>query len=242
MLKRNLFTLVELLVVVGIIAILAGMILPAVVGAQQQGRITQAKSDMSTITMALKGVENTYGKIVTKDGSYYKFDGKRADIWKTEQSGSTEQEAGIRLGDDEQSTGNAWYKAYFPFIAELTVPAQKNGSSYVIGTMNTNKRRISFLEPQSGYNPADSYSSTENKLKLWRDPWGSQYCILIRTSSSVYLEHPAKKERVSGSPNKDKMLSGTVSIYSFGPNAKNDYADNATLGGPVGTDDIASWE
>ena len=64
--KRN-FTLVELLVVVGIIAILAGLLTPAVIGAQQQGRITQARSDMATILMALKGLDGTYGKMVTSD-------------------------------------------------------------------------------------------------------------------------------------------------------------------------------
>ena len=59
--KHN-FTLVELLVTVGIIAILAGLVIPAVISSQNQGRITQAKSDMNAIKLALKSVETTYGK------------------------------------------------------------------------------------------------------------------------------------------------------------------------------------
>ena len=61
---RKCFTLVELLVVAGIIALLAGLILPAVIGGAQQGRITQAKSDMNAIQMALSQMDQTYNRIL----------------------------------------------------------------------------------------------------------------------------------------------------------------------------------
>ena len=64
--KRHNFTLVELLVVIGIIAILAGLVLGAVSLSQSSARNTQAKADMASIIMALRGVENTYCKLVNK--------------------------------------------------------------------------------------------------------------------------------------------------------------------------------
>ena len=65
--KKRYFTLVELLVVVGIVVILAGLVLPAVIGGAQQGRITQAKSDMKAIQMALAQMDQTYSRMLVVD-------------------------------------------------------------------------------------------------------------------------------------------------------------------------------
>ena len=43
------FTLVEMLTVVAIIGILAGLIIPTVVISQKKGRVTQAKTDISIL-------------------------------------------------------------------------------------------------------------------------------------------------------------------------------------------------
>ena len=56
------FTLVELLTVIAIIAILAGMLLPALAAAKRAAQKTQAKLEMSGIVQAIEAYDQQYGR------------------------------------------------------------------------------------------------------------------------------------------------------------------------------------
>src|SRR6266480_4483860 len=56
------FTRIELLVVIAIIIILAGLLFPALRGAQEQARRTQAKNDLTQIVTAVNAYYTEYGK------------------------------------------------------------------------------------------------------------------------------------------------------------------------------------
>ena len=218
--QKQTFTLVELLVVIGIIALLAGLVIPAVIRAQQQGRITQAKSDMANILLALKGVESTYNKMVNGNS----FSSHSAEAYPS--SGAE----CIRLGGSDASDTAAENQAYDSFIAELTVP-----QSLTVANLNINRRRIKFLDPNPKFNPNLAYNHADNLPYLWRDPWGKRYIIIINTALKDEIPNPADN---------NKVLAARAVVYSRGPNGTNDDAQNIlyNVGNPESTDDdIASW-
>ena len=98
--------------------LLAGLLLPAIIGAQQKGRITQAKADISAIQTALKGVENTYQMMIKKSGSNYSFNGTSV----------PSPNDTVRMG------GNSYdVNAYDAFIAELSDPQTNRISGWILG-------------------------------------------------------------------------------------------------------------
>ena len=213
MMKCFRFTLIELLVVIGIIVLLAGLLLPVVINAQQKGRITQAKADMATILTALKGVENTYNRMVNPDKE---FGGKKA-LVKEKDGSNTKviQLGGNPAAEDDADNTTSYNGAYDYFIAKV----------------NVNTRKIKFLDPKTKYDPTKGVA--DNLKELWRDPWGNRYVILINTDFSDQIKHPA---------NTSKTLAAKAIIYSWGPNGKSDDGANELYGGDQGTDDVTSWD
>lgn len=59
--RENGFTLVELLTVIAIIALLAGLIFPAVISVQDKAKRSKAKSMIQSLSVALKMYQNDFG-------------------------------------------------------------------------------------------------------------------------------------------------------------------------------------
>lgn len=67
--RREAFTLIELLIVISIIAILAGLAFPAVQGALGQGKKAQARNDVNQLAAAIKAFQLEYGRLPASSDS-----------------------------------------------------------------------------------------------------------------------------------------------------------------------------
>ena len=61
--RKNTFTLIELLTVIAIIILLAGILLPAISGSLKKADVTKARAQMTTLVNAIKQYQATYGRL-----------------------------------------------------------------------------------------------------------------------------------------------------------------------------------
>ncbi len=169
------FTLVEMLTVIGIIIILAGIIIPTVAIAKARGQQSRAEGDISAIMAAMKNMAADYnGNLVDKDGSDYKIGGQAVAV----------------TSDVATLTGDA----YDAMIVELSAPKNKDGSNLV--TVSVNRRRKVYLDPTGDFDPSKAY--TAQRDTLYRDPWGNPYVILIKVTKNDELQIPGSTKTIVG--------------------------------------------
>ena len=168
--KQN-FSLVELLVVIGIIVLLAGLMIPAVISSKTKGQITEAKADMAAIKMALKGVERDYRTIFKANSSgkyeFYKLaetNGSSKEVDSSITGLPANKKQLVLGGSNDKFSGKSvsnMVDAYYGMIAELSVPRDVTASK-----VNINKRMIKYLDPRPDYARGDDTT-------MWQDPWGN---------------------------------------------------------------------
>ncbi len=174
------FTLVELLVVIGIISILAAMLLPALSGAKDSAKKAQAKTEMQNIAGAVRQYNAEYNrypippqiaKTLTAASPDYTFGtmnmtGSRARLLKNNKGEDLPKIASpgrLQISNAE-------------LVAILQdVEAFRNGRPTSNRNHKLNSRKVMFLN-------AKNVKNTQPGVGLdgvYRDPWGNPYIVTV---------------------------------------------------------------
>ena len=206
--KRKCFTLVELLIVISIIAILAGLLLPAIGKVKDKAKRVKAKAEAHGLVIAIKSYESTYGLLPWTSTN---------DVC-TRGNGSPSTT--VVFSDDDYDT----------LLEILTcVDGPDNSNSTALGGTTANLRAIRFLAASSEYSKPDA-SDADIKYG-YRDPWGNRYGIAMDLNYDNTVTLPdASSSAPAVYTTTEQTLQGTVFVWSFGPNGAAD-----KLGVPTGT-------
>ena len=227
--KRAGFTLIELLTVIAIIAILMGLLLPAMNAAKNAAKKSQAKSDLTQFVTAVKSFYTDYGvypidpAIGLKDEEYGAPSGSlhnqelvnvlRADTLST---------------DTLSTSGSSPLSVNTRAVVYLDVPLVKDSTS-----------------PKSGLGTGKESNGITTKAGEWYDPFGEPYIVDVDGNYDGYVQPTpslltAYKDLNYINWNGANAVQTGVIAGSFGADHTQGSAASSQHYG--GSDDILSWQ
>ena len=191
--KHRYFTLVELLTVIAVIAILAGIAIPVVVGMQAKGRETSARADMNSIKMALTQFKADYS------------------VWPQIGPDSSLTGSGDLLIETPFAPGSSLTeeeKAYDNLTETLTWNKVDSSSPAVPSSAFGNSKKRRYLDP-----PAKTVNTLNPKTGYYKlDPWGRRYNIALDWNYNGKIDLDSS-HKFGG---ESSAVLGQILIYSYG--------------------------
>ena len=218
--KRQFFTLVELLVVIVIIAILAGIAFPVIGGMNRKGKETRARAEINAIVTAIKQYEADYGTL-----PYIPTSNPQNDIFLTR----------TNPPDPVDSQYKTAYDEVMAVLMNLPPDGKEyNGSPASAYTRPGNVKNKRYLDPPPKMvTPIDGTPSGYYFL----DPWGRRYNIALDTGYDGKVNIGKCTDKAGGVANfggeqaktggTDNYLMGKVFVFSYGYKGPADNITNA---------------
>lgn len=237
--SQQAMSLIELLVVISIIGILAGLILPAVGIVKTKAKITQAIKDMGDIKGACNVYQHDYNRLpgsapASQIGADFTY-------------GTT----GTGYGTNIFNNNNVGYQAgnaeLMVILTASTFPGYTTADPSLAGNAR-NPRRTAYFNAKSSGGSAGAGLGTDGVM---RDPWGSPYIVALDfnydgwVSNSVYNANVVNGfntglARQGGAGSSTWALKDSVMVFSFGPDAS--FSDTSSANSAVNKDNILSWK
>jgi len=231
--RRHAFTLIELLVVIAIIGILAGLLLPAIIGVKLRAKISKAKVEMSNLAGALKQYEADYNRYPASSD---------AEAAAAAPAGTGDFTWGHPPGGVPSTANNANNSELIYILMNAIDRAPTPLQDRIKGR---NPRKNNYLDAKMVSGTSAGVSSDDY---VYRDPWGTPYIVTIdldgndKAIDTVYGTMGGKGLTPSTAKTGKFELNGPIMVWSAGPDGQANVGAQGQAGTGVNKDNILGWQ
>jgi len=234
---RSGFTLIELLTVIAIIAILMGLLLPALNSAKNAAKKTQAKNDLTQLVTAVKQFYTDYG-VYPVDPNFVNPGGNSPNTTQDAQYGYSGAQPGGQTNADVVNVLRAGT------VSGAGIPLTGGAST----SISVNPRMQIYLDvpyckdmtnPKTGL--GNGTSGTVNGA--WYDPWGVPYFVAIDSTYDGYTQVQSQFAYKDLTFSTDSNTKPAVQTGCIGASYGGDHQmGTGGNGNYIGSDDVLSWQ